>query len=246
VTVKPAARACLAFFALGCGRSGLDAASSGGSAGDDASVAIDAAAADVTSSDDDASVRDAAEESPADAPPDRAPICGPVSCENGCCSNGKCLRGSENTSCGFGGQACVDCTSFGWYCETFDVGNPSSDACVSPDAGGLFSGDCNWVNCLGCCQGNVCIHTSNLPETCGSHGQPCVTCTGPFERCMLTGPFAEGQCVGSGPCNPTNCSGCCDASGACVDPVALGLCGTSGVACRKCTPDQVCRYGQCE
>jgi hypothetical protein len=233
---RVAARTCLTLFAFGCG--GVIDPSSGSadaSASADASTPIDGGPVDATLS-------DASDDVAADAGPDRTPTCGPINCHGGCCRDGQCLSGSEDTRCGFGGQLCVDCTTFGWFCGTFDVGMPHADACIPPGAT-PFGPPCNWASCLRCCQGDVCVD-GNTSEACGSHGQPCVACTGALERCDILG--NTGQCVGFGPCNPTNCSGCCDASGACVDSVALGLCGTGGVACQKCALDQVCRYGQCE
>lgn len=70
-----------------------------------------------------------------------AKMCTPQSCASGCCSaTGECLSGTENASCGSGGNSCLNCTATALVCginktcgslSTEDAG---TDAGV-PDAG---------------------------------------------------------------------------------------------------------------
>src|SRR5580692_6408978 len=42
--------------------------------------------------------------------------CDPRACSSGCCGPTGCLAGTSADACGFGGQACTDCTAIGLDC----------------------------------------------------------------------------------------------------------------------------------
>jgi hypothetical protein len=169
--------------------------------------------------------------------------CDPRACSSGCCATMGCLPGTAADACGFGGQACTDCTAIGLDCivSLSDGGG----ACGSSDAGSIPDGApaCGPETCVGCCAGGVCV-AGTASASCGSHGLACQPCTGANVICVAQA--GGGACVGSGlPCGPSNCAGCCDANGVCQDPRAIDACGAAGTACQFCLAGQACNSGQC-
>ncbi len=197
----------------------------------------------------DATAPDAGLDGTFDAPPDVAhspPPCSAFTCPGGCCSGNTCLTGQAQQACGFGGQACSDCTALGGDCSPST--NDAGGACgpVPPSDGGPFP--CGPANCAGCCAAGFCL-PGTAPDACGSHGLACGACTAANESCTALGGGGAGggACVGSGSsCSPSTCAGCCDGSGQCQDPVAIGACGSGGLACQFCLPGQACNSGVCQ
>ena len=164
--------------------------------------------------------------------------CNPSSCAYGCCdaSTGQCLKGLEQSSCGYGGEACHPCSN-GASCQP------------TPTGGGVCTttGDCGPWNCsYGCCDYGtyppVCaIGTS--PYACGSGGQACQYCAGSGQQCV--GSYNGGQCMSMGECNASTCPwGCCDPSSypmQCLSGTDPWSCGSNGQACQYCAgPGQQC------
>lgn len=98
---------------------------------------------------------------------DALAVCGPGSACKGCCMNGTCVGGQSVSTCGVGGELCVDCTSKGGACS-------SAGACTTPpkDAGTVAA--CNAMKCLacapvyqsGCCKSdNTCGCRVNIPPS---------------------------------------------------------------------------------
>jgi hypothetical protein len=170
--------------------------------------------------------------------------CDPRSCSSGCCGPTGCLLGTSADACGFGGQACTDCTAIGLDCViSLSAGG---GVCGISDAGLLADGApaCGPSNCAGCCLAGTCV-AGTATGSCGSHGLACLPCTGSNLTC-ITQPNGGGACVGSGtPCGPSSCAGCCDTNGACQDSIATDACGAAGTACQFCLAGQVCNSGQC-
>ena len=175
---------------------------------------------------------------------DGARNCSPLTCPSGCCDANGCTTGDMPTACGFGGQACIDCTAVGFDCIpplSGETGGACGALVAGPGDGGM---NCGPANCVGCCAASVCLPgTSN--DDCGSHGLACLPCRAASLSCVAQ--RAGGACVGSATsCNPETCTGCCDASGQCQNPSTVGACGAGGVACEFCLPGQVCNAGHCQ
>ena len=137
--------------------------------------------------------------------------CNAQTCPGGCCLGGACIPGTLDNACGFGGQACQNCQSFGEVCQ----------GQICEPAGG-----CNANNCFGCCQGNVCV-PGTLDTQCGFDGGQCANCT-------LHGETCQGQqCLSA--CNPNNCQGCCDTNQMCQPGFLDNECGGFGQSCVNCT-----------
>jgi hypothetical protein len=137
-------------------------------------------------------------------------MCNAKTCPNGCCQFGVCIPGTLDNACGFGGQACQNCQSFGDICQ--------GQVCVSTG--------CNANNCFGCCQGNLCVPgTTN--NACGFGGGQCLNCTAHNETCQGQ------QCLSA--CNSNNCQGCCDPNQICQPGFLNNQCGGFGGACVDCT-----------
>lgn len=93
------------------------------------------------------------------------------------------------------------------------------------------------ANCLfsQCCLNGTCV-AGNLPQQCGSHGNPCGVCPG--------GPCVNGACAQQN-CNAITCSTGCCSTGGCVSPPNERACGVNGDPCQACAPDQICDRGRC-
>ena len=249
--------AVVAVWSCACGRSNLDVpslvllpdatsqglGSSEGAVPDDGSLALLDASS--PAHEDAFPAPEDAPRSPEDAPLSPPPSCGGGGCAGGCCDGTGCRLGTAPTACGFGAQACTDCTALGLVCvPALDGGG--GGICGVGDAGQTSEGGspCGPSNCAGCCAGNFCV-PGTTSGSCGSHGQACALCSASNEACVSTN--GGGLCVGRGSsCNVTNCSGCCDANGVCQDPTAIDACGIGGVACQFCLPGQACNSGQCQ
>jgi hypothetical protein len=171
--------------------------------------------------------------------------CDPRACSSGCCGPTGCLAGTSADACGFGGQACTDCTAIGLDCVSALSGSGGgvcgpSDAGLPPDGAPA----CGATTCAGCCAGGVCAAGTAI-GSCGSHGLACQPCTGANLTCV-TQAGGGGACVGAGmACSPSSCAGCCDTNGVCNDPSAIDACGAAGTACQFCLAGQACNSGQC-
>ncbi len=149
------------------------------------------------------------------------PTCGPQNCA-GCCLGNACLSGSDSTACGFGGQQCTDCATFGASCE--------GQSCVNNQF-------CNPQNCPGCCEGNVCVPGFDS-AACGFGGQQCQDCVAFAETC-------NGGVCSSQSCGPQNCPGCCEGD-TCVPGFDPGECGFGGQQCQDCIAfGESCNGGFC-
>ncbi|HEX8796861.1 MAG TPA: hypothetical protein VF765_38180, partial [Polyangiaceae bacterium] len=137
--------------------------------------------------------------------------CNAQTCPNGCCLGGACIPGNLDNACGFGGQACQNCQSFGDICQ--------GQVCVP-------AGGCNPNNCFGCCQGNFCV-PGTTDNSCGFSGQACQDCQLHGETCQ------NQQCQTA--CNPNNCQGCCDTNQMCQPGFLNNQCGGFGQSCVDCT-----------
>ena len=87
--------------------------------------------------------------------------CTPQNC-NGCCvadpDGGVCLPGTNDNTCGNGGDSCQDCQSVNEVC--------ASGNCTEP---------CSPSTCPGCCDGNICAE-GDQNFLCGMGGSTCVNC----------------------------------------------------------------------
>jgi hypothetical protein len=140
-----------------------------------------------------------------------APECSPASCPLGCCLGDICAFGQQNTACGTGGDACVNCQNLGRVCE--------ANSCQPPS--------CNPDNCrTGCCDGNQCVNGTG-DDACGAiGGGQCQDCAAAGEVCV------NRQCRER--CGPANCGGCCQPNNSCPSGVANDACGVGGGACGNC------------
>ncbi|MDP1824401.1 MAG: scavenger receptor cysteine-rich domain-containing protein [Archangium sp.] len=122
--------------------------------------------------------------------------CGPGNC-GGCCRSGSCVlppNNGNNTTCGSGGGACVDCATLSAICST------STFSCVFGPAGGGTGGGGvgggGGTTCTGCMSGTTCIPystSSQATSTCGGAAASCLSCTG--------GLCSAGNCTTSPPTN---------------------------------------------
>lgn len=108
-------------------------------------------------------------------------------------------------------------------------------ACSGGDSSADAARMCS--NCLftQCCLNGACVE-GNLPQQCGSHGNPCGVCPG--------GPCINGACAQQN-CNAITCSTGCCSTGGCVSPPNERACGVNGDPCQACAPDQICDRGRC-
>ncbi|MGC4119651.1 MAG: hypothetical protein QM765_34785 [Myxococcales bacterium] len=120
------------------------------------------------------------------------------------CRFGDCVQCSSDADCGAPNPVCNPAT---WTCgKCTDLGCPSGGTCQSD---GSCKGACN-----GCVTSDGACHASG-PDTCGTAGQGCRTCTGTSAPiCRL------GKCVG------------CSTSADCKNPTPI--CNTGEWVCRSC------------
>jgi hypothetical protein len=93
--------------------------------------------------------------------------CSPQNCQ-GCCVGGVCSTGTDPTSCGSGGDLCVQCGS-GQSCV--------SGACITLT-------QCGSTLCAGCCDGNDVCHTGTGDTLCGTGGAACQDCADGGHTCQ--------------------------------------------------------------
>lgn len=91
--------------------------------------------------------------------------CSPENCQ-GCCVGGVCSTGTDPTSCGVGGEVCVQCSN--------------GQSCV--DGACLVLTQCGTTLCAGCCDNDVC-HTGTSDSDCGTGGAACQDCAASGARC---------------------------------------------------------------
>jgi hypothetical protein len=80
------------------------------------------------------------------------------------------LVAMEPHPCGFGAQACSDCTALGLACVP-PLEGEQGGVCGALDAGASPDGapTCGPATCGGCCASGVCV-SGTAPAECGSHG----------------------------------------------------------------------------
>jgi hypothetical protein len=150
--------------------------------------------------------------------------CGPQNC-SGCCLGDACVPGTDSSSCGFGGNQCTNCSSFGASCQ-------GQECSVQPT--------CSPANCNGCCDFQGICQPGTFDTECGHTGQSCEVCTTVGETCQ-----SQTCSPGSG-CNPTNCNGCCDSSGKCEGGSSGQACGFGGQVCGNCSAfGEICQNQTC-
>ncbi len=95
--------------------------------------------------------------------------CAANSCPSGCCDAFGCETGAGDSTCGAGGNACVDCAVSGRTCN--------SHSCVA----------CDSTSCPnGCCDVNGC-EPGGANGACGSGGNACVDCAASGQTCAANG-----------------------------------------------------------
>jgi hypothetical protein len=123
-------------------------------------------------------------------------VCSPKTCP-GCCSGNTCLPGNANSSCGLGGNVCVDCASANESCQ--------GQTCVNvPPV-------CNAQNCPGCCDLGGACQPGFVDSQCGQGGASCEDCLAinPPSRCDVnvtprTCISQQTQCPSPYPACPAN------------------------------------------
>lgn len=119
-----------------------------------------------------------------------------------------------------------------------DGGTTSDADTTQPDAGDEPA-TCNFTNCDGCCDGNVCNNSAS-DDSCGLDGRTCQTCEN-GDECF------SGSCATpTATCDSLSCGGCCDGN-QCLEGNVGSACGTQGGACLACADGDVCNEdGVCE
>ncbi len=160
---------------------------------------------------------------------DAGVACGPGTC-GGCCMGNACFMGSDPSTCGSGGQACVSCAAVGEQCM-----GQKCQAAVPPPT-------CGPGTCDACCQGQTCT-VGTTAMACGTGGAQCVACP-PGSMCTPTG--GGGGVCQKAACGPANCpAGCCDGMGNCQPGNIGARCGHGGAVCQVCTQGESCSNQQC-
>lgn len=144
--------------------------------------------------------------------------CGPWNCSGCCDAYGQCNWGGDAWACGWGGNACEDCSSMGMGCD------PYSYACMPMQ-------DCGPWNCDGCCDAYGYCNWGGDDWACGWGGGFCDDC---WSMGMTCDPY-QNACVPQQDCGPWNCDGCCDAWGYCNWGMDDWACGGKGQACEDCS-----------
>jgi hypothetical protein len=119
-----------------------------------------------------------------------------------------------------------------------------SDDAKSSDGGSTIDADtsgnpdvCNFLNCDGCCDGNVCNEVASK-TSCGLNGRACKTCEG-ADECF------SGSCAPpTTDCN--GCEGCCLDGTQCLPGNDQAACGAQNDACVACPDGQGCEGGMCK
>ena len=87
---------------------------------------------------------------------------------------------------------------------------------------------CENGTCDGCCDGDFNCLPGTAHDQCGLAGRECVDCA------TLGGTCQNGSCVGTDPCGPNNCPGCCTTEGSCLAGTTSSACGIGGAQCIDC------------
>jgi hypothetical protein len=93
--------------------------------------------------------------------------CSPQNCQ-GCCVGGICSTGTDPTSCGAGGDLCVQCAG--------------GQSCV--DGACITLTQCGATLCAGCCDGDDVCHTGTGDTLCGTGGNACQDCADGGQACQ--------------------------------------------------------------
>ncbi len=123
--------------------------------------------------------------------------CDLFGCSNGCCSGGLgdagsvCVTAVTPTTCGPGGEACIDCTTTGQVCASdatecvapLPDGGPPVDAEAAGDAGAGDGGCAS--TCGGCCDDTGDCQAGTVDDVCGMQGAACEDCTASGGTCLL-------------------------------------------------------------
>lgn len=119
-----------------------------------------------------------------------------------------------------------------------DGGGPTIDGGTGGIDAGNVPATCNFTNCDGCCDGNVC-NTEASANNCGLDGRACQTCES-GDECF------SGSCATpTTECDSASCGGCCDGV-QCLEGNVGAACGAQGDACVACGANQVCdQSGTC-
>ncbi|MBL4633988.1 MAG: hypothetical protein JKY56_08950 [Kofleriaceae bacterium] len=116
-------------------------------------------------------------------------------------------------------------------------GGTRIDAMARPDAGDQPE-TCNFTNCDGCCDGNVC-NTTASESNCGVRGQTCQTCES-GDECF------SGSCATPTATCDEACDGCCEGN-QCLQGNMTAVCGSLGNSCVACPDGMTCdAQGACE
>ncbi|MFH1893797.1 MAG: SUMF1/EgtB/PvdO family nonheme iron enzyme [Candidatus Zixiibacteriota bacterium] len=120
-----------------------------------------------------------------------------------------------------------------------DNGNAFDDGGANSNQDAATESPCALGTCEGCCNAVGVCHSGLADDHCGLLSAECADCA------ALSGICVEGQCQGTEPCGPNNCTdGCCTAAGDCVSGTFSSACGSGGNQCVDCgTRD--CREGSC-
>jgi hypothetical protein len=125
----------------------------------------------------------------------------------GCCdAMGNCVQppnNGNNTTCGFGGLACADCSANNQLCVGFGCTSPGGGSAGGGGAGGGGAGGGGAMICDGCLLPNgSCAFRGTSQQNnniCGSNAQMCVSCVGAASVCSNGACVAPPATVGS-PC----------------------------------------------
>lgn len=110
--------------------------------------------------------------------------CSPASCQGCCQANGVCASGTNNASCGSGGEQCQLCSAGNCNAQGQCVaGQGGGGGATGGGGGGAMGGggggvgSCSVATCpSGCCTtAGVCI-TVTSPTRCGGGGNACQSC----------------------------------------------------------------------
>jgi hypothetical protein len=152
----------------------------------------------------------------------------------GCCDlSAQCQTGNSDSTCGNGGDSCVDCTTM------IPPGTCSAGVCKG-------TGTCNYMSCTlmngGCCDTNGVCQDGRANNACGKTLY-CIDCTKQGKQCV-------NQVCGTPSCNQTSCpDGCCElALDKCWGGNAQHFCGKGSAPCVDCSlldPVKVCYQQQC-
>ena len=197
--------------------------------------------------------------------------CNHNTCPGCCDDMGVCLKGIVLEACGIDGVSCLVCTASqkceSGACRMGSAGGGTGgtgggSATGGGSGGGLGGGlgggpgggsggsggsgggtgtgggsaACSAANCPGCCDPftGQC-RPGDQSTLCGASGIACKVCnTGVGQTCT------NKACTG-GPCDATNCAGCCANTTTCITPQTSSQCGLNGASCVSCQGTAQCQ-----